>query len=88
MKGIRLTVDIEEGERPDDLPAELRGTYEKFDTLDPERRRDVADCVTAAVGAAPGAFGYNGDVSDLFKWPCENGYVSVAAEEDPEGGAE
>ncbi len=88
MKRIRLVIDIEEVGHPDDLPEDLRATYEKFDPGDPERRQDIADCVTAAVGACCGAFAYNGDVSDLFAWLCGNGYVSVSAEEEGEGGAE
>ena len=85
MRGITLVIDIEEVEFPEDIPAELRATYEAFDTGSEERRQDIADCVTAAIGAAGGAFSYNGDTSDLFKWLCEKGYVSVAVQE---GGAE
>lgn len=88
MKGIRLTIDIEDVEFPDDLPEDLRATYGKFDTGDPQTRQDIADCVTASVGAGGGAFAYNGDVSDLFAWLCGNGYVSVSAEEEEEGGGE
>ena len=84
MKGIRLTIDIEDVGSPDDLPENLRSIYERFNPGDEACRSDVADCVTAAVGATCGAFAYNGDVDDLFKWLCENGYVSVSAE----GGAE
>ena len=85
MKGIRLTIDIEDVEFPDDLPENIRPTYERFDTGDEACRSDVADCVTAAIGAGGGVFVYNGDVSDLFVWLCEHGYVSVAVGEEEWG---
>jgi len=51
MKGIRLTIDIEDVEFPDDLPEYLRPAYEKFDTGDGACRADEA--AAAAAGRQP-----------------------------------
>lgn len=82
MKSITLVIDIEDVGDLEEMPDEIRATYEAFDSAAEERRQDVADCVTSAIGATGGVFSHNGDADDLFKWLCANGYVSVSPMED------